>query len=103
MSRMKNRVLAVLILLLFTLPFISACGATETTANDGIFSVLTDWVTEKVMENYEDGEISASDIVIDQIYYGSFSQEDVSEIFVVCKILNTPHVAGLDKKVGVLL
>lgn len=103
MSKMKNRVLAVLILLLFTLPFLSACGATETAANDGIFPAFNDWVIEKVIENYEVGEISASDIVMDQIYYGSFSQEDASEIFVLCKILNTPHAAGLDKKVGILL
>lgn len=71
--------------------------------NPDVLSVPDDRFIEMVKENYEDGEISTSDIVIDQIYYGSFSEEDVSEIFVLCKILNTPHAAGLDKKIGILL
>ena len=54
-------------------------------------------------ENYEEGNISALDIVIVRIDFGSFSQDNASEIFVLCKILNTPHVAGLDKTVGILL
>lgn len=41
--------------------------------------------------------------MIDRIYYGHFSQEDANEILVLCKILNTPHVAGFDKTVAVLL
>ena len=104
MGKIKNRVWVVILMELFTFPFISACAATKPTANDGSISGLNDWVIEKVLENYEDGVgISASDIVIDQIFYGSFSQEDTSEILVVCKILNTPHVAGLEQKVCVLL
>ena len=66
-------------------------------------SELNNRIIEKVAENYEEGNISALDIVIVRIDFGSFSQDNASEIFVLCKILNTPHVAGLDKTVGILL
>lgn len=69
----------------------------------GAFSEFSEYVLETVLESYEDGEISREDIVIDRIYCGHFSQKDVNEIFVLCKILNTPHVAGLDKTAAVLL
>lgn len=76
----------------------------EQTSNDEIIPGFRNWVIEKVLENYWDGDIiSASDIVIDQIYYGSFSQEDVCEMLVECKILNLPHVAGLDRRVCLLM
>lgn len=76
----------------------------EKTSNGEIISGFRDWVIEKVLENYWDGDIiSASDIVIDQIYYGSFSQDDVCEMLVECKILNLPHVAGLDRRVCILM
>lgn len=38
-----------------------------------------------------------------KLYYGSFSHEAANEIFVVCKLLNMPHVGGLDRKAGILL
>lgn len=61
-------------------------------------------VVEKVLENYMDGDIiTASDVAIDKVYYGSFSQENANEILVLCKILNMPHVGGLDKTVGMVL
>lgn len=105
MGKIKNKVLPVSALVLFMLMFISACGSgiSKSSDNVDVLSELNNWIIEKVMENYEDGNISASDIVIDRIYFGSFSQDNTSEIFVLCKILNTPHVAGLDKTVGVLL
>ncbi len=53
-------------------------------------SELNNRIIEKVAENYEEGNISALDIVIVRIDFGSFSQDNASEIFVLCKILNTP-------------
>lgn len=103
MGKIKNKVLPISALVLFMLMFISACGISKFSDNADMFSELNNWIIEKVIENYEDGNISASNIVIDRIYFGSFSQDNVSEIFVLCKILNTPHVAGLDKTVGILL
>ena len=58
-------------------------------------SELNNRIIEKVAENYEEGNISALDIVIVRIDFGSFSQDNASEIFVLCKNLNTPHVAGV--------
>ena len=85
-----------------TLIFLLAgCGKASDSRNS--FSELSEYIVEKVMKNYEDGNINQEDIMIDQIYYGHFSRKDVNEIFVLCKILNTPHVAGLDKTVAVLL
>lgn len=73
-------------------------------AGDGSrFSEFSECILETVMESYEEGDISREDIAIDRIYYGHFSQKDADEILVLCKILNTPHVAGLDKTVAVLL
>lgn len=103
MGKIKNKVLTISVLMLFLLMFISACGISKSGDNADMLSELNDRIMEKVIENYEDGNISASDIVIDRIYFGSFSQDNVSEIFVLCKILNTPHAAGLDKTVGILL
>lgn len=93
----------IFVFVLFSLLFISACAETEATTNDDLISRLNNQVIEKVLENYEFSNISASDIVIDRIYCGSFSREDSYELFVVCKILNTTHAAGLDQKACVLL
>lgn len=103
MGKIKHKALPISVLVLLILMFISACGISKSSDNVDMLSELNDWMIEKVIENYEDGNISASDIVIDRIYFGSFSQDNVSEIFVLCKILNTPHAAGLDKTVGILL
>lgn len=101
---MNSKKLLGSILLLFSLIFISACVTVKSSANTDMVSELSSLLIEKVLENYADGNvISEEDIAIDRIYYGSFSHENVSEILVLCKILNTSHVAGLDKTVAVLL
>ncbi len=78
-----------------------SCG--KTADDKSTFSEFNEYILQTVMESYEDGNISRKDIVIDRIYCGHFSQKDANEIFVLCKILNTPHVAGLDKTAAVLL
>lgn len=100
---MKNKVLPVSVLVLFMLMCINACGISKSRDSADMVSELNNRIIEKVAENYEEGNISALDIVIVRIDFGSFSQDNASEIFVLCKILNTPHVAGLDKTVGILL
>lgn len=99
---MKNKVLPVSVLVLFMLMCINACGISKSRDSADMVSELNNRIIEKVAENYEEGNISALDIVIVRIDFGSFSQDNASEIFVLCKILNTPHVAGLDKTVGIL-
>ena len=89
---MKNKVLPVSVLVLFMLMCINACGISKSRDSADMVSELNNRIIEKVAENYEEGNISALDIVIVRIDFGSFSQ-----------ILNTPHVAGLDKTVGILL
>lgn len=93
--------LNVLVLIAVCVFLLAGCG--QKADDRGAFSELGEYVLERVMKNYEDGDINQEDIVIDRIYYGHFSQEDVNEILVLCKILNTPHVAGFDKTVAVLL
>lgn len=103
MGTMKNKALPVLALALSVMMFLSGCGISKSGDNADVLSELNSRIIEKVIENYEDGSISASDIAIDCIYFGSFSQDNVSEMFVLCKLLNTPHTAGLDKTTGILL
>lgn len=99
----KHKVMIISIVVL-SIMMISACTKAESTGNDDMYTEFSNWISEKVIENYEDGNtISKSDIIVDQIQYGSFSQKDVSEILVLCKIQNLPHAAGLDKTVGIIL
>jgi len=57
-----------------------------------------------VLENDEAGDIvTASDVVIDQIFYGSFSKPEAEEVLVVCRILNMPHVGGFDRRAMIIL
>lgn len=95
------RKINVFILMAMCVLLLSGCGKEA----DGktTFLQLSEYILETVMESYEDGNISKEDIVIDRIYCGHFSQKDVNEIFILCKILNIPHVAGLDKTIAVLL
>ncbi len=64
---------------------------------------LEERVIETIMNNQEEGVFNQQDIVIDRIYYGSFSQEDKKEAFVTCKILGTAHAGGLGRKEGVIV
>ena len=93
--------LDVLVLMVACVFLLASCS--KEADDRSAFTEFNEYILETVMESYEDGNISREDIVIDQIYCGHFSQKDVNEIFVLCKILNTPHVAGLDKTVAVLL
>lgn len=79
------------LVLMVTCVFLLASCSKE--ADDkSAFSEFNEYILETVMESYEDGKISREDIVINQIYCGHFSQKDVNEIFVLCKILNTVRV-----------
>ena len=49
------------------------------------------------------GAVTASDVMIDQIIYGSFSEPETEEVLVICKILNMPHVGGLDRRAIIIL
>lgn len=78
-------------------------GGTDRSDSGNSYSEFSGYIAERVMEHYEDEMIAQEDIVIDRIYHGHFSSVDTDEIFVLCKISNTSHVAGLDKTVAVLL
>lgn len=95
-KKLKN--LTIISLLLLLLMFCSACAAAD---NADTISELNKWILQKVEENNEVG-VSASDIVIDRIYYGSFSQRDADEILVLCKFLNMSHTGGLDRIAGII-
>ncbi len=97
-QNMKNKFSKFLNIILLILIFLSACTKSATNT----VSDLNNYVVETIVKNYENGEVKEPDIVIEHIYYGSFSQSNNNEILVICKILNTPHVAGLDKTVCVL-
>lgn len=103
MNKLKCRLLVILFLVLFVLISTSACATSKNSANVDMLSELSNWIIDKVIENYNEGDISEFDITIERIYFGSFSQDDAEEILVLCKILNMPHVAGLDKTVAILL
>lgn len=97
---MRKRTIFLGFIITFIL-LLTGCG--ETSDNRNSFSELSEYIVEKVMENCEDENINQEDVVIEQIYHSHFSSKDVEEIFVLCKILNAPHVAGLDKTVALLL
>lgn len=102
MKDTKNRILPIQFLL-FTIMFVFVHISINNKINKDTLSELNNWIIKKIMENYEDGTITASDIVVGRSFHGSFSRDNVNEVFVLCKILNTPHVAGTDKKVGILI
>lgn len=55
-------------------------------------------------EEYEGIELTdPMEIAVREIYYGSFSSEDADEMLVVCKVLNAPYVAGVDKTLCAVL
>lgn len=102
MDKIKDKILPNLILIVLIM--IAVCLYAGNRADADHLDDLNKRVADIIITNYVDGEIiSETDIAVDQIYYGSFSQENANEILVVSKILNTPHVAGLDKTATVLL
>ena len=69
-----------------------------------LLSSLNNRVIETVLKNSETGgAVTASDVVIDQMIYGSFSEPEAKEVLVICKILNMPHVGGLDRRAIIIL
>ena len=69
-----------------------------------LLSGLNNRVIETVLKNSETGgAVTASDVVIDQMIYGSFSEPEAKEVLVICKILNMPHVGGLDRRAIIIL
>lgn len=102
MNKVSYKNVSMLIIILCTMIF-SSCGKSDSINSSVSFVEIENGIIEKVEENYEDGNIKLSDISLEEIHYGSFSQKDTKEIFAICKILNTPHVAGLDKSVCILL
>lgn len=91
------------VILLAALPMIG-CAGTKGTGDTQLLSGLNNRVIETVLENDESGgDIEKSDVVIDQTIYGSFSEADKNEVLVICKISNTPHVGGLDRRAIIIL
>ena len=69
-----------------------------------LLSGLNKRVIETVLKNGKTGSaVTASDVVIDQMIYGSFSEPETEEVLVICKILNMPHVGGLDRRAIIIL
>lgn len=98
----RNSVLLIHVMVLCAIIF-SSCGKIKSKNIDSSFIDIQNIIIQTVKENYEDGDISESDIEIAEIHYGTFSQSIEKELFVICNILNQPHVAGLDKAVCFLL
>ena len=96
---MKKGITVFAAVLLFAALPMTGCAGTKGTGSTQLLSGLNDRVIETVLENDESGgDIEKSDIVIDQTIYGSFSEPGTEEVLVICKILNTPHVGGLDRR-----
>ena len=69
-----------------------------------MLSGLNNRVIETVLKNGEIGSaVTASDVVIDQMIYGSFSEPEAKEVLVTCRILNMPHAGGLDRRAIIIL
>lgn len=98
----RNSVLLIHVMVLCAIIF-SSCGKVKSPNVDSSFINIQNIIIQTVKENYEDGDISESDIEVAEIHYGTFSQSIEKELFVICNILNQPHVAGLDKSVCLLL
>lgn len=108
MLKMKKKLLISFGLVLFIMVFLSACGEEEEpTTDDSWLSELNKLAVETAIENSFDVEILIKEVnvelVIDQIYCGSFSQENANEIFLECRLLDMPTYAGFDTRVGILL
>ncbi len=99
---MRKEISAGSIIILSAALLLSGCAGGTDAAQP--FVSLKDRILETVLENDESGGVAtASDIVPDQIFYGSFSDPEAEEALVVCEILNTPHAGGLDRRALILL
>lgn len=104
---MKKKSRGIFCLVLSALLFLSACGAEKSAPGEDWLTQLDKLAVEIIIENSElYGSMvanSSSEVSIDKIHKGSFSQKDVNEIFVDCRLLNLPHMGGLDSRIGIVL
>ncbi|MDE5892681.1 MAG: hypothetical protein K2H45_07155 [Acetatifactor sp.] len=101
---MSKRVSIFSIIMLFLIIFMSGCAETEGADDTQLLSRLNNRVIKTVLENDESGgTITTSNIVIDQAFCGSFSKPEAEEVLVVCRILDMPHVGGLDRRAIIIL
>ena len=101
---LKKRITISAVVILLATLLVAGCAGTKGTGGTQLLSELNNRVIEIVLENDESGgAIAASDVVMDQIIYGSFSESETEEVLVICKILNTPHVGGLDRRAIIIL
>lgn len=98
---MSKKILAVMFAVAL---FMSGCAESTGTDDTNPLSGLNNRVIETVLENNEtEDTVTASDVVIDQIFYGSFSEPEAEEVLVVCRMLNMPHVGGFDRRAIIIL
>jgi len=101
---LRKRVSLFAVVILFLVFFVSGCAESTGTNDTNPLSRLNNKVIEIVLENGEAGDtVTASDVVIDQTFYGSFSKPETEEVLVVCRILNMPHVGGLGRRAIIIL
>lgn len=101
---MRKRVSIVTIVILILVIFMSGCADSTGTGDTHLLSGLNDRVVETILENDESGgTITASNVMISQTFYGSFSKPKAEEVLVACRILNMPHVGGLGRMAIIIL
>ena len=106
MGKTRQRIYQITITIAMLVLVISMSGCTGSTGKDDthLLSGLNDRVVETVLENDEARDvITASDVVINQMFYGSFSGPEAEEVLVACGILNMPHVGGLGRMAIIIL
>ena len=106
MGKTRQRIYQITITIAMLVLVISMSGCTGSTGKDDthLLSGLNDRVVETVLENDEARDvITASDVVINQMFYGSFSGPEAEEVLVACGILNMPYVGGLGRMAIIIL
>ncbi|MCM1375157.1 MAG: hypothetical protein NC245_08730 [Muribaculum sp.] len=101
---MRRKRIIVSIVLLSVAFWVMGCAADRGQDDTQTLSEWNHRVVETVLENDESGgTVEESDVVIDQTFYGSFSQPEAKEALAICRILDTPHTGGLDRRAIVIL
>ncbi len=106
MGKTRQRIYQIIITIVILVLVISMSGCTGSAGKDDthLLSGLNDRVVEIVLENDEARDvITASDVVINQMFYGSFSGSETEEVLVACRMLNMPHVGGLGRMAIIIL
>lgn len=102
--KLRKRMVMFPIFIVFALYVLTGCAAAVGADGTQILSGLNHRIIETVLENDESGgTVEASDVVMEQTFYGSFSKSGVKEALVVCRILNTPHTGGLGRRAIIIL